>query len=123
MLAGKKILVVDDDADTLVMIEKMLEAQNYEVLTAQDGPHAMEKTNKQHLDLILLDNRMPFFSGLWYCNALKRKHNTRNIPVVLVSAGLDDEVMRKAKEVGVADYLKKPFRSEDLLKVVKKNIL
>ncbi len=123
MALTKKILVVDDDEETRLLMEKMLAGPDYEVLTAEDGPHAMEKTNQQHLDLILLDNRMPLFSGIWYCNALKRKPSTKNIPVVLMSAGLDEETILKAKEMGAVDYLHKPFRGEDLLKVVRKNIL
>ncbi len=122
-MTAKKILVVDDDRDTLEIIEKMLSSKDYEVLTVEDGPHAMEVTNKQHLDLILLDYRMPLFSGLWYCNALKHKPNTRNIPIVLVSSGLDEETIQRAKDVGAVDYLKKPFGSQELLQVVEKNIL
>ncbi len=122
-MKGKKILVVDDDKDTVEMIEKMLTAEDYTVLTAENGARAVEKTNQHHIDLILLDNRMPLFSGVWYCNALRHKPNTKNIPIVLVSGSLDDETLSRAKDAGASDFLKKPFLADDLLKVVAKNIL
>ncbi len=117
----KKILVVDDDKDTLEIIEEMLKPYGYEVITAEDGPHAIEKTNQHHLDLILLDNRMPFFSGIWYCDFLKRKANTKNIPVILVSSGLDEDTIGKARQMGASDFLKKPFQTTELLQIVQKH--
>ena len=122
-MKGKRILVVDDDKETVEMIEKVLSSEDYEVLTAANGANAVEKTNQHHIDLILLDNRMPFFSGVWYCNALRRKPNTKNIPIVLVSGALDEETLHKAREAGASDFLKKPFQVEELLKIVAKNIL
>lgn len=118
----KKILIVDDDPEIVRMIEEMLKMENYEVFSAHDGPHAIEKTNQNKIDLILLDIRMPIFSGLWFCNAFKQKPNTRDIPVVIVSSMLDDETVRKAREIGASDCLQKPFRMEDLLQIVQKNI-
>ena len=119
----KKILVVDDDRETVEMIQEMLSSEDYEVLTAEDGVHAVEKTNQHHIDLILLDNRMPIFSGLWYCDAFRKKPNTRNIPIVLVSGELDENTIHKAREAGASDFLRKPFLPNDLLKIVAKNIL
>ncbi len=123
MTTPKKILVVDDDKDMVIMMTKMLESNHYEVFSAENGAFALEKTNHHHIDLILLDNKMPLFSGIWYCNALKKKPNTKNIPVVMVSGGLDEEIIAKGREVGAVDFLKKPFHMEDLLKIVCKNIL
>ena len=118
----KKILVVDDDPEIIELIKEILSPGKYEIFSAGDGAHALEQTNKHQIDLILLDNQMPFFSGIWYCNALKKKPNTKNIPVVFVSGSLDEETIYKAREAGASDFLKKPFKAEQLLKIVEKNI-
>lgn len=117
----KTVLVVDDDKDMVLMITKMLESNDYQVYSAEDGARALQQTNLHHIDLILLDNRMPLLSGIFYCNALKRKPNTKNIPVVLVSGGLDEETIFRGREAGAVDFLKKPFHMDDLLKIVSRH--
>jgi len=121
-MAPKKILVVDDDSDILEIVRKFLEPEGYEVFTAPDGPHAVEQANRHQPDLILLDNRMPFFSGVWYCDAFKRKANTKNVPVILISGFLDGETVRKAMKAGAVDFLRKPFGRKDLLEIVRKHL-
>lgn len=119
---NKIILVVDDDEDITLIIEEILKQHDYEVLVAHDGPHAVEKTQQHRVDLVLMDIRMPNFSGLWFCEIFKRKPQTRNIPVVVISSAFHPEDIEKARQLGVKACLKKPFDSEELLAVVEKAI-
>ena len=117
----KKILIVDDDADmTFLMSETLHEQHHYQVTVAHNGPDAVARTSKEDFDLIVLDIRMPFFSGLWFCDALKCRPQTKNTPVLIVSGLPAEENMQKAYRLGASAYLKKPFRSDELLQVVKK---
>jgi len=116
----KRILVIDDDSEVRSMMRDVLTRHSYEVVCAANGIQAIEKSNEENLDLVLLDIRMPFFSGFWFCDAFKQKKDTRDIPVVMLS-GLsdeDEEEAQKAYRVGASAYLKKPLHATELLKVV-----
>ena len=117
---GKKILIIDDDVDMANMMGEILSTRDFEVVLAHDGIRAIEKSNKEKVDLILLDIRMPFFSGFWFCDAFKQKPETKDIPVVIVSALSTQEDIDKAYRLGAAGYLTKPFKATELLGVVEK---
>ena len=119
----KTVLVVDDNPLDCELIQEILNESHYQVLTAHDGLEAVEWTNHGHVDLILMDIRMPLFSGLWFCAAFKKKKNTCNIPVVIMSGMLDEENEEKARLAGACACVKKPFNCRELLDVVEKNAL
>lgn len=119
---GKKILVIDDDHDMTRILEEILCTQNYEVVVAHDGMSAIEKTNQEQMDLILLDIRMPLLSGFWFADIFSKRPQTKGVPVIVMSALSGEEEVKKAYQLGARAYLKKPFRSEELLSVVKKVI-
>src|SRR3989338_736847 len=102
------------------MMGEILSTRNYEIVLAHDGIRAIEASNKEKVDLILLDIRMPFFSGFWFCDAFKQRTQTKEVPIVIVSALSEKEDIEKAYRLGAAAYLTKPFRSEQLLKIVQK---
>lgn len=120
MTKKQRILIIDDDVEMAGLMGKLLEQENYDVDVAHDGLRAIEKSNQEDFDLILLDIRMPFFSGFWFCDAFKQRPQTKNVPVVMVSALCADENVEKAMIVGAADYLKKPFHADELIRVVQK---
>ncbi len=117
----KKILVIDDDKEIADCITGIL-GRDYEVSHAPNGLLGFEQSQKQHIDLILMDISMPFLSGYWYCRALKKKASTRNIPVIMVSGRGDEDSIKKAYSFGACAYLKKPFRAEELKELVEKKI-
>jgi two-component system chemotaxis response regulator CheY len=117
----RKILIVDDDPNISSLMEDIL-SPNFEVVKASDGLEAVEKANQAAFNLILMDLRLPMFSGLWFCRAFKKKPNTRHIPIVVVSAALDEETEQQALELGVVATLKKPFRNEELLDTVNRYV-
>ncbi|HTL70820.1 MAG TPA: response regulator [Candidatus Eisenbacteria bacterium] len=118
-----RILIVEDDSELAGFLRDFLQKKNYEVSLAENGLEAIEASHRHHIDLILMDVCMPFFSGLWFCKAFKDKPQTRNIPIVFVSGAAGEDSVQKAHELGAADFLKKPFDFAHLLAVIEKHIL
>ena len=118
----KRILVVDDDMEIAMIMKETLERKLFDVILAHDGIQAIEKSKSEKIDLILLDIKMPFFSGFWFCDAFKQRPETRDIPIVIVSGTLEDESVQKAYNLGAAACLRKPFRPVDLVQVVEKSL-
>ena len=109
-----KILVVDDEPDTLIPLTRALEADNYVVIGAADGAEALEKVTAETPDLILLDLMLPKVNGYEVCMKLKEDSLTRHIPIIMLSAKgeIKDKVL--GIEIGADDYVTKPF---DLLEL------
>ena len=117
-----KILVVDDLLENLRLLSTLLLEEGYEVRRAPDGAIALSNVPRFQPDLILLDIMMPDMDGYEVCTTLKANAQTRNIPVIFLSA-LDltfDKV--KAFEVGAADYINKPFHPAEVLVRVKNQL-
>src|SRR5207302_8355769 len=85
-VAKGRILVVDDEIYIVHILDFSLGMEGYEVLTALDGEQALEKARAEHPDLIVLDIMMPKLDGYETCKMLKSDENTRNIPIILLSA-------------------------------------
>lgn len=118
----KTILVVDDDVEMASVIKDTLERRNYQIILAHDGLQAVEKTKRNKIDLILLDVRMPFFSGFWFCDAFKQRDETKDIPIIMVSGVMDENNMQKARDLGAAACLRKPFDPSALVRLVEQNL-
>ena len=115
----KKILIVDDENVNLEFFEVMLSKLGFVVEEATDGIEALEKVKKFHPDLILLDNIMPRMSGWEVTKTLKNDPKYREIPIVMFSA-LDDVKDKVAGfEMGVDDYITKPFNFSEVLARIK----
>src|SRR6202045_3924216 len=102
------ILVVDDVADNVDILQMRLESQGYEVVTAGDGVEALEKTRELRPDLILLDIMMPKMDGIETVKRLKADASLPFIPVILVTAKADGADVVAGLESGGDDYLTKP---------------
>lgn len=120
---AKTILVVDDDVEMAVIMEQILRKAGYEVLLAHDGLQAIEQSKKSCVDLILLDVRMPFFSGFWFCDAFKQREATKSIPIIMVSGILDDDNIKKAMDLGASACLRKPFKPAELIGLVEEHLV
>jgi two-component system alkaline phosphatase synthesis response regulator PhoP len=108
------ILIVDDELDALLPLNRALEAENYQVIEASSGMEAIEKTRSVHPDIILLDLMMPEMDGLEVCNVLKSDSLTQHIPIIMLTAKseIDDKI--KGIETGADDYVTKPFDLAEL---------
>lgn len=109
-----KILIVDDEIDTLLPLKMSLEVENYLVLGASNGFEAIELAKTNIPDLILLDVMMPGMDGYEVCVRLKKDPVTRSIPVIMLTA--KDAVREKVKglDIGADDYVTKPFNLNEL---------
>lgn len=109
------ILVVDDTMVNLRILTEMLAAQGYKVRPVTSGPQALQAAAAIAPDLVLLDINMPGMDGYEVCQRLKAEPDTRDVPVIFMSAR--DEVLDKIRafEVGGVDYVTKPFHLEELL--------
>lgn len=115
LLHQANILVVDDNPDNLQMIAEVLSEQGYTVWLACNGDEALESIQSNRPDLILLDIMLPDMDGYAICEILKRAEQTRDIPIIFISAlhEIFDKV--KAFSVGGIDYITKPFQAEEVL--------
>ncbi len=109
---GRRILVVEDDADLRGMLQSLLEEDGYEVTVAEDGLEALRRVVDEPPELIISDVLMPRMTGLEFCALLKDSPQTRHIPLLFLTC-VDDPV--NGFDVGADDYLVKPFRQRELL--------
>ncbi len=116
---AKKILVVDDEPDLVAMIKMRLEAHRYAVLTASDGQEGLQIIRKEKPDLIILDILMPKMSGYDLLRALRKEKGTiKDTPVIIVTAR--GRMKDLFEEIGISDFLGKPFESQVLLDKVER---
>ena len=107
-----KILVVDDEVNIRLLIKKYATLEQYEIDEAENGIEAIEKCKKHDYDLIIMDVMMPELDGF---SAVKAIHKTKNIPVIMLSARGEEYDKIHGFEVGVDDYVVKPFSSRELM--------
>ncbi|MEB3827106.1 response regulator [Phormidium sp. CCY1219] len=109
------ILVVDDTISNLKVIGYLLEKVGYDTTFATNGRQAIERVRTAKPDLILLDLMMPEMDGLEVCDRLKADPNTREIPIIFITANQETDNLVEAFKKGAADYITKPFRPEEAL--------
>jgi two-component system phosphate regulon response regulator PhoB len=109
------ILVVEDEDAILTMLRYNLEKEGFRVYTASDGEEGLLKVKEKRPDLLLLDWMLPSMSGIEVCRQLRRDINTRNIPVIMLSARGEEEDRIRGLDCGADDYLTKPFSPSELV--------
>ena len=115
MNTQKKILIVDDETINLDFFDVMLSKLGFTVEKAEDGVMALEKVKRFFPDLILLDNVMPRMSGWEFTKILKKDAKYKDIPIVMFSALDDVKDKVEGFELGVDDYITKPFNFSEVL--------
>ncbi len=110
---SKTILIVDDEPEVLVLLQRIL--KEYDTVTAEGGPMALEEVKKQNISLILLDIAMPEMSGFEVAKRLKDDPATSHIPIIFVSARRDLDSFVEGFEIGIEDYITKPIDQNYLL--------
>ncbi|MHC4608564.1 MAG: response regulator [Planctomycetota bacterium] len=117
-MAGERVLVVDDEQYILDVLEHFLEAAGYKVTTTEDPEEALSLAREQAPDAVLLDILMPRMDGFDLCQMLRDHPQTKDVPIVFVTA-LGDEVSRMRGRVsGGTAYLQKPFTKSEILEAV-----
>jgi CheY-like chemotaxis protein len=117
-----KIFVVDDEEDTVELATLILQYEGYEVISASDGQIALDKLQKgdEIPDLILLDILMPRMDGLELCRWIKKQKKLKDIPVVFFTAKVGSKDKEECLKAGAADYIAKPFSTNELFVILKK---
>jgi CheY-like chemotaxis protein len=113
-----KILIAEDERDIRELIGFTLTYGGYQVVEAADGKAAVEKAQAELPNLIILDVRMPKMTGYEACQALKAFPETRNIPVVFLSAKGQEVEVKQGLDLGAIAYILKPFAPNELLEQV-----
>lgn len=109
------VLLVDDNAQNLELLQAYLDDLDCPIRTARDGIEAMEAIDREQPDIILLDVMMPRMSGFQLCTKLKASPATRDIPVIMVTALNEVGDVERAVECGADDFLTKPVNKVELL--------
>ena len=117
-----KILIADDSLAELQLFQQTLESTGHTIMTVMDGEAAEEKLKSEKVDLIILDVIMPKKNGFQVCRDIRSSDRYKNIPVIMVTSKDQESDKFWGMKQGADEYLTKPFKPEDLLKVVKKYI-
>ncbi|MBI4289231.1 MAG: response regulator transcription factor [Chloroflexi bacterium] len=110
-MAGKRILVVDDDVKTAELVKMYLDRDGYRVLVTHDGIEAVRLARESHPDLIVLDLMLPGADGLQVCRTLR---NESDVPIVMLTARTTDQDKLAGLDLGADDYVTKPFSPREL---------
>src|SRR5579875_334697 len=116
----KKILAVDDERAIVRLVQINLERQGYQVVTAYDGKEALEKVASEKPDLVVLDVMMPYMDGFEVLQQLRKNPETRDLPVIMLTAKAQDTDVFRGYTSGVDLYLTKPFNPMELVSFVKR---
>ncbi len=107
-----KVLIVDDEEMAIKLVEHQMKLDGFEVITSTDGREAVDLIKSQEPDLVISDIMMPFMSGLELLEMIKAEQ--KKIPVILVSALDDVEVIQTAIGMGADDFVIKPVKMDEL---------
>jgi DNA-binding response OmpR family regulator len=108
------ILVADDDPDILELVAFRLERAGYEIVRASDGEEALQRVSERAPDLAVLDVMMPKLTGYEVTQRIRADEATSAIPVILLTARVQEADVERGFEAGADDYLKKPFSPQEL---------
>jgi len=109
---SQKILVVDDELDIVKVVRAYLEQSGFRVITASDGEQALAMFRHEQPDLIVLDLNLPKMDGLDVCRAIRRDSN---VPIIMLTARVDETDRLIGLEIGADDYIVKPFSPREVV--------
>lgn len=107
-----KILVVDDEKNILDVVKAYLEKEGFDIITAMDGEAALSILNKETIHLVVLDLMLPKLSGEEVCHRIRA---TSDIPIIMLTAKVDEDDRIEGISIGADDYLTKPFSARELV--------
>ncbi len=116
-----KVLIVDDESEMREVVGEIL-SENYRILFAKDGLDAIESVNRNQPDLVVLDLSMPRSDGFEVCQQLRSQASTKELPILILTAHNSAQHRIRAFELGVDDFLEKPFHPAELIVRVKSRL-
>src|SRR5512136_2040676 len=109
---SQKILVVDDELEIVKVVRAYLEQSGFRVITASDGPQALAVFRHEQPDLIVLDLNLPKLDGLDVCRTIRRDSN---VPIIMLTARVEETDRLIGLEIGADDYITKPFSPREVV--------
>ena len=109
---NEKVLVVDDEPEIVRVLRGYLEQSNYTVIAAYSGPEALRRARTESPDLILLDIMLPGMDGIDVCKALRQ---SSNVPIIMLTARVEETDRVLGLELGADDYVTKPFSPREVV--------
>lgn len=124
MAEDKTILIAEDSSVILNLTKKILELQNYKILTAKNGGEVIKQVEKQKIDAILMDLNIPVKNGMECTREIRAHENKQiaNIPIIAVTGNANNYTMEQFKEAGINAYLPKPLDFDMLVQTVKQYV-
>ncbi len=117
-MSGKRILVIEDNRDNMILIGDVLQTLKYSILTAHDGEEGVRKAAAEKPDLILMDISLPVMDGLTATKTIKANPELNHIPIIAVTAHAMIGDRERALEAGCDDYISKPINLRELAKKI-----
>ena len=118
----QKILVIDDSATNVVLLDAILQKEGYEVITSLTAKEGLKYVSSMNPDLILLDLLMPEVSGFDFMKTFNKMEKTKDVPVIIVSAVGTSENKQLSKELGAVNFINKPVDIPALINLIKTTI-
>lgn len=118
MADAKKILVVDDEPMNIKLLTAILVPAGYNVINATRGNEAIQLTEKEHPDIVLLDLLMPGMDGFQACKTMRTQFRSMSFAIIILTAKDDENDIKHALEQGADDYILKPINAKELLKKI-----
>lgn len=118
----KKILIIEDENDIRKNLETILTESGYVTITAVDGITGIALADSEKPNLIICELTIPFLGGYWVFNELAKKRNTDSIPFIFLTAKTKREDVRVGIQIGLVEYLHKPFKIDEVLNAVERRL-
>jgi two-component system, OmpR family, phosphate regulon response regulator PhoB len=114
-MAATQILIVEDEAALATLLEYNLEKEGFDVSLSSDGEDALLRIEESPPDLVILDWLLPKVSGIEVCRRIRARPETRNLPIIMVTARAEEDDRIRGLDTGADDYLTKPFSTNELI--------
>ncbi|MBB5517765.1 phosphate regulon transcriptional regulator PhoB [Amphiplicatus metriothermophilus] len=114
-MANTRVLVVEDEEALATLLEYNLKKENFDATVASDGEEALIKIDESQPDIVILDWMLPNLSGIEVCRQIRARPETKNLPVIMLTARSEEADRIRGLEIGADDYITKPFSTNELI--------
>jgi len=116
---SKKVLLAEDERNVILGVRTCLDAVGYQIEIVEDGDEALNSIRKERPDLLLLDLLMPKVDGFEVLKEVKGNDETKDIPIIVLTAKAEEEDRQRAMDLGADSYMTKPFKPQELWDLLK----